>query len=238
MPIVLVLGFLMGLEHALEADHLAAVATLASTSLGLRRSLIQGASWGAGHALTLLVVAGLGLMFHATIPDRVAHVLEALVGVMLLGLGAQVLWRLRRAGVHVHVHRHGDGTVHLHAHAHRAGQAHDPAHHEHAHARGFFGRALMVGAMHGMAGSAAMLLLVTLKLGGTPWMALAFVALFGLGAALSMAVMSAVIAMPFGITGRNITRVSRWLEGAIGVASIAIGVSVLIGAAIPGAPIH
>src|SRR5262245_38671324 len=148
----------MGLKHAFEADHLAAVATLAKESRGWVGSAVQGALWGVGHALTLLVVAALGLAFHATIPDRVAHVLEGMAGVMLVGLGAQVLWRLRRRGIHIHVHRHADGTVHLHAHAHPAGQPHDPVRHEHGHAQGGSWRALLVGAMHGMAGSAAVLL--------------------------------------------------------------------------------
>lgn len=237
MPIVLLLGFLMGLKHALEADHLAAVATLASTTRGPRGSMLQGAAWGMGHALTLLVVAALGLLFHAAIPDRWAHVLEALVGVMLVFLGGQVLWRVRLQGVHVHVHRHGDGTVHLHAHGHPPGQPHAAAahDHDHTHARGVPGRALLVGAMHGMAGSAAVLLLVTLELGGSPWMALAFVALFGAGATLSMAVMSAVIAMPLRWSGARVSRVYRALEGAVGLTSVGIGVWVLVGALSPNA---
>lgn len=238
MPFVLLLGFLMGLQHALEADHLAAVATLATRPTGWRGSMLQGAVWGLGHALTLLVVAAAGLLFHAAVPDRVAHALEALVGVMLLGLGAQVLWRIRRGRVHVHVHRHDDGTVHLHAHGHARGEAHDASRHAHAHARGFPGRALLVGAMHGMAGSAAVLLLVTLRLGGSPWTALAFVALFGLGAAVSMAALSTVIALPLRVSERRLSRVYRVLEGAIGLTSLAIGAWVLAGALTPGSPIH
>ncbi len=237
MPIVLLLGFLMGLKHALEADHLAAVSTLATRSRSPWQSVVHGAAWGVGHASTLLVVAAIGLLFHAAIPDRVAHLLEAGVGVMLIGLGAQVLWRLGRQGVHVHVHRHDDGTVHLHAHAHAHGAAHDPGHHAHAHAHGS-GRALLVGAMHGMAGSAAVLLLATLKLGGSPWVALAFVALFGAGATLSMAAMSAAIAMPFRVSERRVTGIRRALEAGVGLTSTAVGVWVLVGALTPGAPLH
>src|SRR5262245_32667450 len=109
---VFVLGFLMGVRHAFEADHLAAVASLATRSRTLRGGVWQGALWGLGHTLTLLLVGGACLLLGRGVPERWAAGLELLVGVMLLVLGADVLRRSRRQRVHVHVHQHGDGTRH------------------------------------------------------------------------------------------------------------------------------
>src|SRR5258708_3441443 len=141
---LLLLGLLLGMRHALEADHLAAVASLATRSKGMRGTILQGAVWGLGHTLTLLVAGGACLLLRAAISARLAAALEGVVGVMLLLLGADVLLRMRRRRVHVHVHRHDDGTVHLHAHRHGPAEAHDPTHHQHPHAEGFPLRALLV----------------------------------------------------------------------------------------------
>ena len=132
---VFLFGFLMGVRHAFEADHLAAVASLATRSRGVRGGLLQGAAWGLGHTLTLLLVGGACLLLGRALPEGWASGLEALAGLMLLALGADVLRRSRRQRVHVHVHRHGDGTRHWHAHRHEPQAAHDPARHEHAHPR-------------------------------------------------------------------------------------------------------
>ncbi|HET9317789.1 MAG TPA: urease accessory protein, partial [Vicinamibacteria bacterium] len=103
---IFLFGFLMGVRHAFEADHLAAVASLATGTRGLRSGLVQGAAWGVGHTLTLLLVGGACLVLGQAVPARWASGLEALVGVMLLALGADVLLRSRRQRVHVHVHAH------------------------------------------------------------------------------------------------------------------------------------
>jgi len=238
VPFVLLIGFLMGVRHALEADHLAAVATLASRRRGVVATMVQGTLWGIGHAAALLAVAVVVVLCRVSIPDRIAHGLEALVGVMLIGLGLSVLWRLRRGRLHVHVHRHGDGTMHVHAHAHARGERHDPDRHAHAHARGGLRPALLVGVMHGMAGSAALLVLVAMRFSATPMFAIAFVALFGAGATLGMAALSAVIAVPLAVSNPALSRGYRGMHAVIGVASIAIGAWVLVGALAPGGALH
>src|SRR5688572_24493805 len=116
MTSFLLLGVLLGLRHALEADHLAAVAALATGRRSLGRSVLQGAAWGAGHGLVLLAVGAVCLFLRVTVPESLAQVLEAGVGVMLVALGWGVLRRVVKRRIHVHVHRHDDGTVHLHAH--------------------------------------------------------------------------------------------------------------------------
>lgn len=220
---LLLLGLLLGLRHALEADHLAAVASLATRSKSLRSTVLQGVSWGFGHTLTLLVVGGLCLLLRASIPERLAGALEGAVGVMLLFLGADVLRRLRRSRVHVHTHRHGDGTLHFHVHRHAPGEAHDPHHHEHAH--GLSRRALLVGLVHGLAGSAA-LLLVTVTTISSVWLGVAYIAVFGIGSILGMAALSVIIGLPL----QGPSRLAGWskgLEAVIGVSTILIGVWML-----------
>ena len=220
---LLFLGLLLGLRHALEADHLAAVASLATRSRSLRSTVLQGVSWGLGHTLTLLAVGGLCLLLRASIPERLAGALEGAVGVMLLLLGADVLWRLHRGRVHVHPHRHADGSLHLHAHRHAPGEAHDPQHHEHLHV--LSRRALLVGLVHGLAGSAA-LLLITVSAISSLWLGVAYIAVFGLGSILGMAALSVVIALPL----QGPSKLPGWsksLEALIGVSTILIGAWVL-----------
>jgi hypothetical protein len=140
-------------------------------------------------------------------------------------LGAHVLWRLWRDRVHFHRHAHGDGTVHIHGHSH-AGEALPHARAAHAHAHGFRWRTLLVGLMHGMAGSAALLVLAVSQ-AASPAVGLGYVALFGIGSMIGMAVLSTVIAVPLAISARWLTRANRGLQGAVGAATIAIGVTTI-----------
>ncbi|HXO20168.1 MAG TPA: urease accessory protein [Thermoanaerobaculia bacterium] len=223
---LLLLGLLLGMRHALEADHLAAVASLATRSKGMRGTVLQGAVWGLGHTLTLLVVGGACLLLRAAISARLAAALEGAVGVMLLLLGADVLLRLRRRRIHLHLHRHDDGTVHLHAHGHSPEEAHDPDHHRHAHGEGFPLRALLVGLVHGLAGSAALLLL-TLTTLSSAWLGVAYIAVFGVGSIAGMAVLAAVISLPLQGTARNLTGWYNGLEAVIGAGTLLVGAWVL-----------
>ncbi len=145
---------------------------------------------------------------------------------MLVGLGAHVLWRLWRDRVHFHRHGHDDGTVHIHAHSH-AGETRPHTRAPHAHAHGFRWRTLLVGLMHGMAGSAALLVLAVSQ-AASPAMGLGYVALFGIGSMIGMAALSTVIAVPLVVSARWLTWANRGLQGAVGVATIAIGLSTIV----------
>ena len=149
---ILGLGFLLGMQHALEADHIAAVSSIAARRGHVADIVKHGLTWGLGHTLTLFAFAG------AAILETIARPMETAVGVMLIVLGAHVLWRLWRDRVHFHKHGHGDGTAHFHAHSH-AGETAPHVRTAHAHEHGFRWRTLLVGLMHGMAGSAALLVL-------------------------------------------------------------------------------
>ncbi len=226
---LLTLGFLMGVRHALEADHVAAVASLATRASSARESARLAALWGAGHAATLLLVGGLVVWLGATVPDGVARVLEAAAGALLVFLGVDVLRRVRRRQVHFHVHRHEGGVHHLHAHAHAGEPAaeHDPARHRHEHPRGLLLRALLVGSVHGMAGSAALVVLSLQAVSSTAG-AVAYIALFGAGAVAGMVLFSLAIALPLGLRVRRLEYASRGLEAALGAASVLIGAWIFV----------
>jgi hypothetical protein len=222
---ILGLGFLLGMQHALEADHIAAVSSIAARRTQIGDIVRHGLTWGLGHTLTLFVFAGAALLLGHAIPEQVARPIETAVGIMLVGLGAHVLWRLRRDRVHFHKHGHGDGTVHLHAHSH-PGETVAHARAAHAHAHGFRWRTLVVGLMHGMAGSAALLVL-TVSQASSPAVGLGYVALFGIGSMVGMGALSTVIAVPLAVSARWLTWANRGLQGAVGIVTTAIGLTTI-----------
>jgi len=171
------------------------------------------------------------LLLRTAISERLAAALEGAVGVMLVLLGADVLLRLRRRRIHLHVHRHADGTVHFHAHGHAPEEEardrdHHRRHHQHAHREGFPLRAMLVGMVHGLAGSAA-LLLVTLTTLSSAWLGVAYIVVFGIGSIAGMAVLAAVIALPLRGSARTLTGWTNGLEAAIGAGTLLVGAWVL-----------
>jgi high-affinity nickel permease len=223
---ILGLGFLLGMQHALEADHIAAVSSIAARRTHVGDIVRHGLTWGLGHTLTLFAFAGAAILLGRAIPESFARPIEAAVGLMLVGLGAHVLWRLWRNRVHFHRHGHGDGTVHIHAHSHaRETVPHISA--AHAHAHGFRWRTLLVGLMHGMAGSAALLVLAVSQ-ASSPALGLGYVALFGIGSMIGMGVLSTVIAVPLAVSARWLTWANSGLQGAVGAVTVAIGVTTIV----------
>ncbi len=227
---ILGLGFLLGMQHALEADHIAAVSSIAARRSHVGDIVKHGLTWGLGHTLTLFAFAGAAILLGHAIPEHLARPLETAVGIMLVGLGAHVLWRLWRDRVHFHAHGHGDGILHIHAHSHAQNPAdttvpHTRITHEHPH--GFRWRTLLVGLMHGMAGSAALLVL-TVSQASSPAMGLGYVALFGIGSMIGMGALSTVIAVPLAVSARWLTGANSGLQGVVGVVTIAIGVNTIV----------
>jgi ABC-type nickel/cobalt efflux system permease component RcnA len=178
-------------------------------------------TWGIGHTLTLFAFAGAALALGQTIPENLAYPIETAVGIMLIGLGAHVLWRLWRDKVHFHRHGHEDGTVHMHAHSHAGRRvAHTRASHVHNH--GVRWRTLLVGLMHGMAGSAALLVL-TVSQANSVAVGLSYVALFGIGSMIGMGALSTVIAVPLALSARWLTWANSSLQFGVGIVTIGIG---------------
>ncbi len=215
----LFLGLLMGMTHALEADHLAAMSTLAADGKG--RLALRGMAWGIGHTIMLFALSMAVLVFSFALTEARAAALEFGVGVMLVGLGLDVLRRMYQKRVHFHMHDHMDGKPHVHVHSH-AGASPKSRAHDHAHPDGFPWRALMVGLVHGAAGSAGLIALAAAATGSAT-LALSYVVCFGLGSMLGMAALSAVVSLPISQIETRATQLNRWLQ--IGVA----GVAVLIG---------
>ncbi len=230
---ILGLGFVIGLQHAFEADHLAAVSALIAQDgskgkfpYALAR---QGALWGLGHTIALLLITAAVLFTPFELGAEHALTLERLVGVMLIVLGVRVIFRLVQDRVHVHVHQHRDGTRHFHAHSHRHDtEDHGQSRHDHAHP-GQPGRAAaLVGLAHGAAGSAAMLVLVAAAF-ESPIGGMLYVLVFGLGSILGMTALTAVMSVPLAATAQNLTWANNTLLIAVGLVSIAVGVQLVAG---------
>lgn len=217
----LLFGFLLGVKHALDADHVVAVSTIATGNRSLRRSCAIGFCWGVGHT-TVLLIAGLAVLgFHLAIPHDVARVFEAGVGVMLIGLGLSVGWTLLRERVHVHAHTHDDGTGHLHVHSHREGRGHT-----HLHRYQLEYTSLAVGMIHGLAGSAALLLLV-LSTVRSLTDGMLYILVFGAGSIAGMVLLGAVLSVPFAVTPQRLVRTQLVLRALAGLASVSLGGSML-----------
>lgn len=221
MTAILLLGFVIGMQHAFEADHLAAVSVLVSRKRGFREMGRHGAIWGLGHTVALVLLGGAVLLSPWTLPESFEPALELLVGLLLVGLGGHLLYRLWRDRVHVHAHRH-DGEVHLHAHSHRDDpQPHRESEHDHEHPDHGW-KTLLVGLTHGAAGSAALTVFVAASLESAT-VGLVYIALFGLGSILGMAALSAAIAVPLTATATRLTWANRAIQVTVAVVSIAIG---------------
>jgi hypothetical protein len=201
------LGFVLGLRHATEADHLAAISTIVTERRSLLSSLLVGASWGLGHTLALLV-AGVGvLLLRYQMTDRMAHALELGVGMMLVLLGANVLRTL--------VDR---GANHSHDHATVASYSYSEA--------WLVARPLLVGMVHGLAGSAPLLLL-TLAVGSSPLAAFLYIAVFGVGSMMGMAIMSVLLSVPAHFTVEHFARTNLAVRGLSGLFSVALGLFIV-----------
>jgi cytochrome c biogenesis protein CcdA len=218
MLAILSLGFLLGLQHALEADHVAAVSSIAARRSEIGDIVRHGLIWGLGHTLTLFAFAGAALLLGQVIPAAFSHGIETAVGLMLVVLGAHVLWRLWCDRGHFHGHSHGGGNAHFHAHGHAGATM--PRH-------GFRWRTLLVGLMHGMAGSAALLVLVVAS-APAPLAGLFYILLFGAGSMLGMAALSTLIAVPIAFSARGLTHADHALQAAVGLVAIAVGLRAIV----------
>ncbi|MDQ6988568.1 MAG: urease accessory protein [Mariprofundaceae bacterium] len=223
---VLLLGFLLGMRHAVEADHVAAVASMSTQTNSLKEAMKLGATWGLGHTLTLFLFGSIVIFSTSVIPDTLALSLEFVVGIMLVFLGMDVIRRMRKERIHFHLHKHHDGITHFHAHAHPDEGAHTASAHNHAHKKGFHMRSLFVGMMHGMAGSAALIIL-TLQTVETPLMGLVYIALFGFGSVVGMAALATMIIVPLRHSSKKITRFYYSFQASIGIGTIALGMFVM-----------
>lgn len=224
---VLALGFAVGLAHALDADHVAAVAAMMGRGDNRRRIVARGAAWGLGHTLALFVICSGVLLLGLTISGRTEAGLELAVGVMITLLGARVFWKLRRERVHIHAHDHGERR-HVHAHSHAADvDRHDRSLHDHRHEVRALLPTLGVGLIHGAAGSGGLLVLVAASAGGTSQALLSF-ALFGVGSLLGMTLLTAAASLPLGYIHRGGAWMRTTLAVSIGSLALVVGGGVVL----------
>lgn len=211
------IGFLLGVKHATEPDHVIAVSTIAAESRSLRRAALAGAYWGVGHTLTLLAVGTVLLVVRGRIPETWALSLEFMVGVMLVALGINAFGFIRRR-VHSHTHRHGE-SWHAHFHEHRDDRRDD---HRHRHPKLSYVKAGLVGVVHGLAGSAAMALLAA-STAEAVWQGMLYIAVFGAGTVLGMGVCTTAVGLPFVLTADRLAGFNRSLGRTAGAVSIVYG---------------
>ncbi|HEX9626070.1 MAG TPA: sulfite exporter TauE/SafE family protein [Acidiferrobacterales bacterium] len=216
-PAVLGLAFGLGLMHALDADHIMAVSGLASARR--RGALAFCARWAVGHGLTLLGIGAAVLLLGMAIPERLSAVAEAAVGAVLIAIGAFVLWDLWRRRLHLHFHTHGGLPPHAHWHTH----ARDRGAHRHRHG------ALLVGVMHGAAGSAPLLALLPVAGRTAPWFGMAYLLAFGVGVLAAMLVFGGLIGVVFERLSRRGDVLLRATRALVALGAMGFGAVLLHG---------
>jgi hypothetical protein len=209
------LGSLLGMRHALEPDHLAAVSTLVSRERGGAKAAFLGACWGLGHTCSLLVVGVALVVLRAEMPANVSDIFEFLVAVMLVGLGARAIYLAARQGP--------AGPAHTHHHGHLVHQHPGTPAHVHIGHWTLARRPLLVGAVHGLAGSGALTALVLTTLPSTT-ARITYMALFGLGSTLGMAALSGLLGWPIARLGAH-QAVGRGVSMVVGCVSVGLGVA-------------
>ena len=217
----LVVGFLRGLQHALDPDHVVAVSTIVSEHKSLLRSSLVGTFWGLGHTASLVAVSLVIILLRPTIPENMMKWMEMPVAVMLIVLGVSTAWRaMRERGwqIHTHTHTHDDKPQHKHIHVHSGDE------HDHRHRLFHIDRKpFLVGVVHGLAGSAVVTLAALATIPSIT-LGLIWLALFGIGTIGGMLLMSAAISLPFIITARRFSAINGVIRLLAGVFSIFFGV--------------
>jgi high-affinity nickel-transport protein len=240
---IIAIGFFLGVRHATDPDHVIAVTTIVSRQNKIGRAALTGAFWGLGHTLTIFVVGSAIILFGLVIPERIGLSMELSVALMLVILGTMNVVAFMRsarsiakveaapATVHTHHHSHGD-YIHSHAHGHNPeSHAHAPEANPVARMDRLFGRGilyrhvrpLLIGIVHGLAGSAAVALLVLTTIRDPRW-AIAYLLVFGLGTVAGMMLITMSIASAFVFYGRGHAKFTSRLGLAAGVLSLAFGV--------------
>ena len=216
------LGFLLGVRHALDADHVAAMSTFVSQDRSVLRSCLRGTFWGIGHTAALLAAGVAVVAFKLQISPALEQGIERVVGLVLVLLGGHVLLRtLGAVSLHRHKHSHG-GAPHSHVHVHVG----DADEHRHFHPWRGAPQPLLMGLLHGLAGSGALILLVLTTM-PSPTAAVLYILVFGIGSTAGMLVLSGLIGVPFALTTGGSRIVATALQLVVGAFSILVGLLML-----------
>jgi nickel/cobalt transporter (NicO) family protein len=218
---VLGLGLVYGLKHATEVDHIVAISTIVSEHRKLARAAIVGGLWGLGHTASLIIVGVIVLALRIAIPALVASWLEFGVALMIIGLGVVAFRRAfrSRADIHIHKHDHGDQR-HVHIHFHEAADITRP----HSHSVARIGlKPTLVGAMHGLAGSGPLSVLVLTQIRSST-LGLLYLGVFGAGSIVGMLLMSGLVGLPFVLSSRELSGIHYRLQMIAAALSVAFGI--------------
>jgi ABC-type nickel/cobalt efflux system permease component RcnA len=223
IPAVAAIGLALGIRHAFEPDHLAVVSTLATRQASPVAAARLGLAWAVGHTTSLGAVVLAVILTGVRFPTALWPVADLLVGVLLIILGGSVLYRYGRDGWHLHAHRHAPGEVdHLHLHSHASGSAH-----EHRHPRGDVRRSLAFGLLHGLAGSAAILILLVAA-APTRGAQVAYFAAFAVGTGVGMLSVSLTLAGLVRAASRRGVRWAQALHLGAAAASVVAGLALAV----------
>ncbi len=220
----LALGLTLGVKHAFDADHLVAVSSMVTRERSVWHSVWIGVTWGIGHTATLFLVGLVVLGLKQQIPTPVGLGLECLVGIMLIGLGVATVIEARRKRLHAHRHSHGnsENTEHIHFHSHM-----EHASHGHSHLIGFGWKPLLVGMVHGLAGSAALMILILASLPSAT-LGLVYLVVFGAGSILGMGLVSLCMGLFFSFASNRLPTWDHDLGLAVGILSTVFGVGIVV----------
>jgi high-affinity nickel permease len=218
---ILTLGLLLGLKHAFDSDHLIAVSTIVTRERSPWRSLWIGLFWGVGHTTTLVAVGILVLGLKTQIPPPVGLSLECLVGVVLVGLGLATLYDYWKKRLHAHTHMH-EGSTHSHFHMHA-----DSTAHQHQHPMQLGCKPLLIGMVHGLAGSAALMLLVLTTI-PSPALGLLYIGIFGCGSVVGMGLVSLVMGLFFSLATDRLHTFDQGIRLTVGALSTAFGAWMIV----------
>ncbi|RDE19811.1 hypothetical protein DV711_13135 [Motiliproteus coralliicola] len=236
----LTLAFGLGLLHALDADHVMAVSGLASGRPGWRSCVAFCRRWAIGHGLTLLFIASLVYLFSLAIPETLSHTAESLVGLMLVVIGGWAIWSLMRQRFTFSFHRHGSRIEHAHWHRHDhiehpsetvAQQGGETAQDDKSRLKQLSERhsPVLVGMLHGVAGSAPLLVLIPLSRFDSVGHALAYVLLFSVGVVISMLVFGGLMGGAYQTLSRLGQRIVDAARALVALSAVGFGAHLLSG---------
>ena len=211
---VLGLGFLLGLEHASDADHVVAVSTLVNENRNLKKASMLGVFWGLGHTATLTISGLLILIFAVSIPQSFALFFEFMVGIILITLGLSVIIKTSGKFKHIHSHTH-NGKEHIHFHNHNEAKYHNHAH-----------KSFIVGMFHGLAGTATLVLLVLSSIDSV-YEGASYILLFGIGSIIGMMIISTLIGIPLIYAHNRLRGWNTRIRIMVGFISIIVGLTIM-----------
>lgn len=220
--IILSLAFPIGMVHALDADHVAAVSGMVNHRNGILNSILFCLNWAIGHSVTLIVIGMLVFISSITIPASFSGYAEFMVGLMLILIGIGVARDIVKKDLHIHFHEHENKPRHAHWHSHQKDTKHEHGHHH---------RAVLIGVLHGAAGYAPLIAIIPVAASQSPWVAIAYLLVFGAGVFVAMLFVGGLLGVMFKRLNNRSGRLMNLFRSAISAVSIFIGSLLIVNVA-------